>query len=435
MKILSNEVKGNYTEVVVQADKSVWAEQQEKAFKKLASKLNIQGFRKGHIPLSVAKSKISEYEIISQAINPTIDSMYREINESNDFKKENVIIDALNVDVKKVDKNTLEVLFKFENYPTIETPDIKSLTVKYSLPKVEDKEVDSEISRLSKNDWMLGVKESGIIANGDMANIDFEGFLDDKPFAGGTAKAFDLEIGSGSFIPGFEEQLVGLKKGDKKDIFVTFPENYHEKSLAGKKTKFAITVNEIKEITKPTFDAEYIKKFNFPNVNTEEELRKHIGSQILEMKKLQARDQVVPLISQELIEKTKVSYFPESLLKDERNRIMSDIQNKASQSNKSTEEYIQQNLGFKDMIEFNKNVKETANKNLTLVLAIEKLIEKFNIEITEKDLNDYFEKVAKYYGATVDQIKKQFVNRTEGLKVFLSQQKLFDEIIKQISSK
>ena len=153
------------------------------------------------------------------------------------------------------------------------------------------------------------------------------------------------------------------------------------------------------------------------------------------MKKLQARDQVVPLISQELIEKTKVSYFPESLLKDERNRIMSDIQNKASQSNKSTEEYIQQNLGFKDMIEFNKNVKETANKNLTLVLAIEKLIEKFNIEITEKDLNDYFEKVAKYYGATVDQIKKQFVNRTEGLKVFLSQQKLFDEIIKQISSK
>lgn len=435
MKILSNEVKGNYTEVVVQADKSVWAEQQEKAFKKLASKLNIQGFRKGHIPLSVAKSKISEYEIISQAINPTIDSMYREINESNDFKKENVIIDALNVDVKKVDKNTLEVLFKFENYPTIETPDIKSLTVKYSLPKVEDKEVDSEISRLSKNDWMLGVKESGIIANGDMANIDFEGFLDDKPFAGGTAKAFDLEIGSGSFIPGFEEQLVGLKKGDKKDIFVTFPENYHEKSLAGKKTKFGITVNEIKEITKPTFDAEYIKKFNFPNVNTEEELRKHISSQILEMKKLQARDQVVPLISQELIEKTKVSYFPESLLKDERNRIMSDIQNKASQSNKSTEEYIQQNLGFKDMIEFNKNVKETANKNLTLVLAIEKLIEKFNIEITEKDLNDYFEKVAKYYGATVDQIKKQFVNRTEGLKVFLSQQKLFDEIIKQISSK
>ncbi len=435
MKILSNEVKGNYTEVVVQADKNVWAEQQEKAFKKLASKLNIQGFRKGHIPLSVAKSKISEYEIISQAINPTIDSMYREINESNDFKKENVIIDALNVDVKKVDKNTLEVLFKFENYPTIETPDIKSLTVKYSLPKVEDKEVDSEISRLSKNDWMLGVKESGIIANGDMANIDFEGFLDDKPFAGGTAKAFDLEIGSGSFIPGFEEQLVGLKKGDKKDIFVTFPENYHEKSLAGKKTKFAITVNEIKEITKPTFDAEYIKKFNFPNVNTEEELRKHISSQILEMKKLQARDQVVPLISQELIEKTKVSYFPESLLKDERNRIMSDIQNKASQSNKSTEQYIQQNLGFKDMIEFNKNVKETANKNLTLVLAIEKLIEKFNIEITEKDLNDYFEKVAKYYGATVDQIKKQFVNRTEGLKVFLSQQKLFDEIIKQISSK
>lgn len=435
MKILSNEIKGNYTELVVEADKKLWNEQQEKAFKKLASKLNIQGFRKGHIPLSVAKSKINEYQIISEAINPAIDQLYKEINESDNFKKENIIIDALNVDVKKVDKNSLEVLFKFENYPTVETPDIKTLAVKYSLPKVEQKEVDSEISRLSKNDWMLGVKESGVIANGDMANIDFEGFLDDKPFAGGAAKAFDLEIGSGSFIPGFEEQLIGLKKGEKKDIFVTFPENYHEKSLAGKKTKFAIIVNEIKEITKPSFDAEYIKKFNFPNVNTEEELRKHIGSQILEMKKLQARDQVVPLISQELIAKTKINYFPESLLKDEKNRIMSDIQNKASQAKKSTEEYIQQNLGFKDMIEFNKNVKETANKNLTLVLAIEKLIEKFNIEVSDKDLNEYFEKVAKYYGASIDQIKKQFANRTEGLKVFLSQQKLFDEIIKQISSK
>lgn len=435
MKILSNKIQGNYTEIIVEADKKAWVDQQEKAFKNLASKLNIQGFRKGHIPLQVAKSKITEPEIINQAINPMIDELYRDINASKDFEKKNVIIDALNVDVKKVDKNSLEVLFKFENYPTIETPDIKSLKVKYNLPKVDSKEVDSEISRLSKNDWMLGVKESGIIANGDMANIDFEGFLDDKPFAGGTAKSFDLEIGSGSFIPGFEEQLVGLKKGDKKDIFVTFPENYHEKSLAGKKTKFAITVNEIKEITKPTMDAEYIKKFNFPNVNTLDELRKHISLQILEMKKLQARDQVVPLISQELIEKTKVSYFPESLIKDEKNRIMTDIQNKASQAKKTTEEYIQQNLGFKDLIEFNKNVNETANKNLTLVLSIEKLIEILKIEVTEKDLNDYFEKVAKYYGAPVDQIKKQFANRKEGLKVFLSQQKLFDEIIKQISSK
>lgn len=282
---------------------------------------------------------------------------------------------------------------------------------------------------------MLTEKDSQIIANGDMANIDFEGFLDDKPFPGGAAKAFDLEIGSGSFIPGFEDQLLGLKKGDKKDIFVTFPTDYHEKSLAGKKTKFTITVNNIKQITKPEINNEYAKKFNLPNVHTLEDLRKHIREQILEMKKIQARDAVVPLISQELIQMTKVSYIPESLLKDEKNRIISDTKNRAQQANVDYLKYINTQLGYKSEADFLKNVDETATKNLILVLAIEKLIEDMKIQVTDNDLNEYFKKISQYYGTPVNQLKQTFETRLEGLKVFLTQQKLFDEIIKQIAPK
>ncbi len=434
MKIIKNEIDGNYTNLTVEADQNTWKDLQNKTFNKLSKSLNIQGFRKGHIPLAVAKQKISEREVIANAVNPMIDQLYKDINQTNEFNKDKIIIDALSVDVREVSKDKLVVLFKFENYPEITIPDIKSLKVAYTAPSVSDKEIEFEINRMTKNDWMLADKDSQIIAKGDMANIDFEGFLDDKPFPGGTAKAFDLEIGSGSFIPGFEDQLLGLKKGDKKDIFVTFPKDYHEKSLAGKETKFAITVNEVKEVTKPTIDAEYVKKFNFPNVTTLDEFRKHIRSQILEMKKLQSRDQIVPKISEELIANTKISFYPESLIKDERNRMMSDVQKKATDAKKSTDEYIKM-IGYKNTPDFVKAINESAKKNLTLVLAIEKLIDQLKIQISEKELDEYFEKVSRYYGAPVAEIKKNFANKTEGLKVYLSQQKLFDEIIKQISSK
>lgn len=435
MKILENKINGNNTEIVCEIETKVWHEQQDKAFKKLAKNLNIQGFRKGHIPAGVAKSKISEGQILNESINPAIDTMYKELLASKELNEEKIIIDALTVDVKKIDKDNLEIVFKFENYPEITTPDIKTLKVEYKNPTVEDKEVEMEINRLCKNDWMLADKENQTIANGDMANIDFEGFLDDKPFAGGAAKGFDLEVGSKSFIPGFEEQLIGLKKGDKKDIKVSFPKDYFEKSLAGKETRFAITVNNVKEITKPTLDEEYIKKLNLPNVKTANDLKKHLHDQILEMKKLQARDKVIPLISAEIINNTKISYFPDSLVKDEKNRIINDVTKRAGEAKMSYEDFIKKQLGFKDEADFNKNVSETAAKNLTLVLAIEKLIEKLNIKATDKDLNDYFEKVSKYYGMPVEDIKKNFANRAEGLKVFLSQQKLFDEIIKQITAK
>ncbi len=435
MKIISNQSKNNKTEIVVKADDEKWADQQGKAYKTLASNLNIQGFRKGHVPAEVAKSKISEQEVLSRALKPMIDELYHELTSSKEIDSKKIIIDALNIDVKELKKNDLQICFIFENYPEVTVPEISSLKTKYTNPVVEDKEIEFEINRMTKNDWMLADKDSQIIAKGDMANIDFEGFLDDKPFPGGTAKAFDLEIGSGSFIPGFEDQLLGLKKGDKKDIFVTFPEDYHEKSLAGKKTKFAITVNNIKQITKPNIDNEYAKKFNLPNVNTLEDLRKHIREQILEMKKLQARDAVVPLISQELIEMTKISYIPESLLKDEKNRIISDVKNRAQQANVDYLKYIDTQLGHKSEADFLKNVDETARKNLVLVLAIEKLIEIMKIEVSEKDLNEYFEKLARYYGTPAEQLKQTFATRLEGLKVFLTQQKLFDEIIKQITPK
>lgn len=433
MKILKNEVVNNNTEITVSACGQEWKDQQTKAFKSLVSKLDIQGFRKGHVPEQVAKSKINTYEILDKAINPMVDEMYKMVTDAKEFNKKDVIVDALSVDVKKVDENEIEILFKFENYPTITTPEIKSLKVSYNMPSVSDSEVNSELARLSKNDWMLAEKESHIIAKGDMANIDFEGFLEDKPFPGGKANAYDLEIGSNSFIPGFEDQLIGLKKGDKKDIFVTFPADYHQKDLAGKKTKFAITVNEVKEISKPEFNDEYIKKFNIPNVTTLDQFRNHIKSQILEMKQLQSRDEVVPLISSEITKNTKISYFPASLLKDEKNRMLSDMNKKASQEKKSPEEYVK-SLGFKTMKEFEDSLDKPAQENLTLVLGIEKLIERLNIKVTEADVDAYFEKLAKYYGISGSEIKKTFENRIEGLKIYLAQQKLFDEIIKQLTS-
>ncbi|GHU30771.1 hypothetical protein FACS1894166_01030 [Bacilli bacterium] len=313
-------------------------------------------------------------------------------------------------------------------------PDYKKIKVEYKAPKVDHTEVQHEIDRYSKNDIMLTPKENSIIAKGDMVNFDFKGFIDGKPFPGGEAKAFELEIGSGQFIPGFEDQMIGLKKTEKKSIKVTFPKDYHAKDMAGKESSFDIIINDVKTIVKPTIDEKFVAKFNIPDVKNEQQLRDYLTKLILDEKTHQSKQAAIKTISTYLIENAKLAFMPKSLLDSEIKHLDSETSKQANNKDVKHDDYVLKQLGFASMDDYNKALKETANKNLILVIALEKIIEELKLEVSDKELNTHFEKMSKVYATKVEDIKARFNNNFDNIKTFILQEKVFDKLI-ELNSK
>ena len=248
----------------------------------MLANLSVPGFRKGHVPEE--KANISEYEILSKAINPVVEKTIEQFWIEFDKKPDDHINQAsLKLDIDKFVPEELVIKLRFENYPKVESKGYDHIKLNYKKPEVSEKEIDYEIKNLIKRDYMLSASNDPI-ANDNMVKFDFKGFIDGKPFEGGEAQDYDLEVGSNSFIPGFEEQMIGLKKGDKKSIEVTFPKDYHVETLAGKKARFDLNIKEVNKITRPVLDEAYIKKLNMPNVKTEKDLRKFYKDYIFNMK-------------------------------------------------------------------------------------------------------------------------------------------------------
>jgi trigger factor len=391
--------------------------------------LKLPGFRAGHVPPEVARNQISQSEIINNALNKAIDANYKLLMEDKSFQSQNLIEDAVTIDLQKVDVNVLEIIYVFEKYPDVKLPDYKNIKIDYHEPKVDDAEVDREISGFTKRDNMLVPKDNGLIAKGDMVNFNFKGFLDDKPFPGGEAQDFELEIGSNSFIPGFEDKMIGLKKGEEKSIEVTFPKDYHVADLANKKTKFELKINDIKTIQKPKLDEEYIARFKIPEVKTEAEFKKYLHKQIHEQKKYTSRQGAIKKISEYLIEHSELSYMPKSLINAEIKRLEEDTIKRAEQVKVSKDDFITQKLGYKSNDDFNKALNDSAQKNLKLVVTLEKIISELKLEVSQSELDEHLNKMAKVYGMTIDAIKERFQNNFEGIKTFILQEKVFDKLI------
>ncbi|GHU47200.1 trigger factor [Bacilli bacterium] len=395
----------------------------------MAKQIKIPGFRVGKVPVDILKSKISSEEIINNSLNKAINETLKVLVADKSFNNDGVVEDALSVDIAKVDTKNLHIVYIFEKYPDIELPDYKKIKINYEAPKVDPAEVQREIDRYSKNDIMLTPKSNEIISKGDMVNFDFKGFISDKPFPGGEAKDFELEIGSGQFIPGFEDQMIGLKKQEKKAIKVTFPNNYHAKDMAGKEATFDIVINDVKTIVKPTIDEKFVAKFNIPNVTTEIHLREYLTKLILDEKTHHAKQASIKIISTYLIQNTKLSFIPKSLLEAETKRLDNETTKQAEEKQSKHDAYVLENLRFSNLADYNKSLKETATKNLTLVMALEKIIEELKLEVTDKELNTHFEKMSQVYGTKVDDIKARFNNNFDNIKTFILQEKVFDRLI------
>ncbi len=384
--------------VEVKIDNEEWKKALDKTFKEKNKKITIPGFRKGHAP----------YEIYIK--NYGIESLYLDAADSLAntafFKmlKESKLEPIMPAEYSIKDVNENEIVYNFNvlTEPEVNIKKYKDLKIKKEKAKVTKDEIKENIDKLLDKYTELVVKEEGELENGNIAIIDFEGSKDGKLFEGGSATNHQLEIGSGQFIPGFEEQLIGMKKGETKTITVTFPEDYHAQDLAGQEVQFKVTLNSIKEKEKRELDEELFEDLNIEGVNSKETLEKYVENEIKEHKQHHLDEDFENSILDEIAKNTEVD-VPQKY-----------IDYRLSEHLKKTDENFRRQYGIdlnnylklaKKTIEELKNEMEPqVHNDIIKKFIIDKLIEIEKLEASDKEIEDRI----KEFDMTKDQVIEEY---------------------------
>lgn len=379
------------------AQKEDWEKAKDQAFKKISPKYKVDGFRKGKAPRNIFERNFPG-QIVMEAADILIDQEYKRI------LTEGKILPILEpkIDVVKVNDDELEVNFSFILEPTVTLGEYKNLEVKKENVKVSKEEVQQKINELLKNYTELVIKEEGTVEEGDIAVIDFEGFKDDVAFDGGKGENYSLEIGSHSFIPGFEEGIIGMKKGEEKDLTLTFPEEYQEKSLAGKEVVFKVKVNEIKTKEVPELDKDFFEDLGMEEVKTKEDLEKKMKEEIKAQKEEEAEKKYVDALLEKAVSNMTIE-LDEEIIEAEAEAMYNDFMSHMSAQGITEELYLKYAGTTKeDIVDHMKKEAETRLKNSYLLNAI---IREEQIEADEKEADEQIKDLAKKYNMTEEDVK------------------------------
>ena len=379
------------------AQKEDWEKAKDQAFKKISPKYKVDGFRKGKAPRNIFERNFPG-QIVMEAADILIDQEYKRI------LTEGKILPILEpkIDVVKVNDDELEVNFSFILEPSVTLGEYKNLGVKKETVKVSKEEVQQKIDELLKNYTELVIKEEGAVENGDVAVIDFEGFKDGVAFDGGKGENYSLEIGSHSFIPGFEKGIVGMKKGEEKDLTLTFPEEYQEESLAGKEVVFKVKVNEIKTKEVPELDKDFFEDLGMEDVKTKEDLEKKMKEEIKTQKEEEAEKKYVDALLEKAVSNMTIE-LDEEIIEAEAEAMYNDFMNHMSAQGITEELYLKYAGTTKeDIVDHMKKEAEVRLKNSYLLNAI---IKEEQIEADEKEALDQIKDLAQKYNMTEEDVK------------------------------
>ena len=297
MKINNKKLENAIVELTVAFESEEWKENQKKALNKLSRNVKIDGFRQGKAPVAVVKARVGKGRILQEAADMILQANFAKILE--EAKVEPIAQPALSID--KMDEAELAVKVLVPVEPEVELGEYKGLEVKKTRVTVTKKEIEEQLANYQSQFAELSVKEDGKVAKGDTAVIDFEGFVDGVAFEGGKGENYPLEIGSGAFVPGFEDQLIGMTVDNEQEIKIKFPEDYGAVDLAGKEATFKVTVHEIKEKHLPEIDDELAKDVNIDGVETLDQLKDHIKANIKARKENENEQKFMNDIYQALI--------------------------------------------------------------------------------------------------------------------------------------
>ncbi|QJB70979.1 trigger factor [Mycoplasma sp. 1654_15] len=413
--------------ITVKPEENVWKKTQEKANKALIKNLKVDGFRKGSVPANIAKKYISEASILREAVSLIAPELETEARK-NIIEDDNVL-DSPIYKIEDISTSNLEISFLYPVYPTLNLPDYKHLKTKFIEPKVGKEDIDLQIQRLLETSAATQETDKPIKKR-DIVNFNFKGFIDGQAFEGGEAENFDLKIGSGSFIAGFEDQLVGMKKGDKKEITVTFPENYHVTAYAGKEAKFKIKINQVNELVLPKLDEEFIKKLSLEDVKNEKDLRAYL-EKLTFNEKLEQNRVIFQKESFAEIQKQVQIPISEKLLLNEIRRLEKLFENNLKSQGFTVKEYLEITKFTEEDIKLQMRT-ESINllKNAFIYAEIAKLEKIF---ATAADYDIEYGKLAKFYGKSIEDIKKTFP--LAQLQVNITNSKVLDKLIEYNSTK
>ena len=384
-------------DLTVKIEGKEWADAVQKAFNKIAKNVSINGFRKGQAPKALIEKRVSDNERFITAVDDNANVWMRAALEAEKL----VPISQPQLDIKAVDANGVELVFTFAVMPEVKLGDYKGLEYNLDEVAVSDEEIDAELNRMREQYAEVQTKD-GAAAEGDTVNIDYEGFKDDVAFDGGKGTNYDLVLGSHSFIPGFEEKLVGVKAGEEKDLNLTFPENYHAKDLKGAAVVFKVKVNEVKTKVLPEVNDEFAKDVNAAGVETVADLKNMIRTRIEDGKKSQAENKADTALMDKLVENAEID-LPEVLVEEEVNNQIQQLAQQISQYGMNFNQYL--SMMGKKIEDVRAEYTDNATKTAKLRLILEEIAKVEALEPTEEDLENEYNNIAAQYNMPVDQVK------------------------------
>lgn len=384
-------------QIDITLNKDEWQKELEEAYTKTRSKYNVEGFRKGKAPRKVIEKMYGENVFYEDALSEGFYKAYMQI-----LSKETTLepVDAPNLSVKQIDDNGVVLEAKVVVKPDVKVTKYKGFDVEIENKKITKKELDAEINRVKEQNARL-VEVDRAIKNGDVANINFSGSVDGVKFEGGTSENYDLEIGSKSFIEGFEEQLIGLKAGEEKDVNVTFPAKYHAKELAGKPAVFACRVNAVKEKQYPELNDEFAS--NVSEFETFEEYKKdleeHLQHHADEHAKIDAENKIIDKI----VENTEVE-VPTQMVENELDNLLKDMEYRLMYQGLNLEAYA--NYMNTTVEKLRESRRDEALKSVKIRLALTYILDKEKINVTDDEVNEKIKEMAKSAKKTIKEYKQ-----------------------------
>lgn len=400
----------------------------DQAFSKVVKTVTLPGFRKGKIPRGIFESNFGVESLYQDAIDIILPKVYTEAVEQTGIFP----VDQPSIDVGEIEKDQ-EVVFTCEITvkPEVKLGDYKGIEIEEESAEVTDEEVEEELKGLQTSQAELVLKEEGAVEDGNTVVIDFEGFLDDVPFEGGKGENHSLEIGSGQFIPGFEEKLVGKSAGEEFEIDITFPDEYHAEELAGKESVFKVTIHEIKEKELPALDDEFAKDID-EEVETLEELKAKKKEDLLKSKQNAAENNKRETIINQVTDNAEVD-LPDAMIDTELDQMMQEFEQRLQQQGMALENYYQ--FSGQSEEDLKAQMKEDASKRVKTNLTLEAILEIESLEVTDEDIDAELEEMAGVYSMDKEQIIGLLGGNPDVLKEDLKMKKAINYLVEQSVAK
>ena len=398
MKSKVENIEKNVVKLTIEVEAEVFNDSLKKAYQKNRGRYTIPGFRKGKAPMNFIERYYGESVFYEEAFNIACPEAYEKAIEENSLEP----VSRPELDVEQIEKGK-DLIFtaKITVKPEVKLGEYKGLKVEKEIVNITDEDVQKELEKIQDKNARLITAEDRVVKDKDTLNIDFEGFVDDEPFEGGSAKGYTLVVGSGTFIPGFEEQLIGAETGKEIDVNVTFPEEYHSEDLKGKEAVFKVVVNEIKEKILPEINDEFAQDVS--EFDTLEEYKADIKEKLLKEAQESAEKKYEDDIVKKAVENAEID-IPEIMVEHQLNNILNRLNMTLRYQGMDLNSYI--NMVGTDEETFRNGYRDTAVLDVRTQLVLEKIGKEEKVEATEEDVEAEIAETAEKYKQSVEDFKK-----------------------------